>query len=162
MGETLALRRELVPDDPKNVACLVAATGFFSATEVAIAAELVTEGLARGTASGYEFLLAEDGGQLLGYTCFGPIAGTRASFDLYWIVVDPRRQNQGIGRELLARTEALIAQAGGQRVYIETSSREQYAPTRAFYARCGYRAEAVLEDFYAPGDGKAIYVKALG
>jgi hypothetical protein len=46
-------------------------------------------------------------------------------------------------------------------VYVETSSRDQYEPTRRFYLKCGYRVDAVLEDFYAPGDGKVIFVKAL-
>jgi hypothetical protein len=46
-------------------------------------------------------------------------------------------------------------------VYIETSSRPPYAPTRAFYERCGYELEVVLKEFYGPGDGKAIYVKAV-
>jgi hypothetical protein len=50
---------------------------------------------------------------------------------------------------------------GGRRIYIETSSRAQYEPTRGFYLKCGYRQETILEDFYAPGDGKVIYVKAL-
>ncbi len=32
----------------------------------------------------------------------------------------------------------------------------------AFYLRCGFRREAFLPDFYAPGDGKLIFVKNLG
>jgi len=51
---------------------------------------------------------------------------------------------------------------GGCRVYIETSTRGQYQPTRGFYDQAGYRLEAVLEDFYGPGDGKAVYVKVVG
>jgi hypothetical protein len=47
-------------------------------------------------------------------------------------------------------------------VYVETSGRRDYAPTRAFYERAGYRPEARLADFYAPGDDKWIYVKPLG
>jgi hypothetical protein len=61
----------------------------------------------------------------------------------------------------LEETEKLILRAGGQRVYIETSNRSQYASTRGFYLRCGYRLEALLKDFYARGDDKAIYVKEL-
>ena len=50
----------------------------------------------------------------------------------------------------------------GQRIYIETSNRGQYVPTRAFYLKCGYAEDAVLREFYGPGDDKVIYVKALG
>jgi hypothetical protein len=44
---------------------------------------------------------------------------------------------------------------------VDTSQRVQYASTRAFYERCGYRLETVLKDFYAAGDGKAIYCKSF-
>jgi ribosomal protein S18 acetylase RimI-like enzyme len=145
--------------DAQRVGELVAATGFFSSAERQIAIELVEERLARGAASGYEFVLAERGGALAGYACYGPIAGTRSSHDLYWIAVRPEEQSRGLGRRLLALAERTIAESGGTRVYVDTSTRAQYAPTRAFYERAGYRRAALLEDFYAPGDGKVIYVK---
>jgi hypothetical protein len=44
---------------------------------------------------------------------------------------------------------------------VETSTRAQYEPTRTFYERCGYEIAAELPDFYAPGDGKAIFVRVL-
>jgi hypothetical protein len=31
----------------------------------------------------------------------------------------------------------------------------------AFYGACGYKIEATLEDFYAPGDAKVILLKIL-
>ena len=46
-------------------------------------------------------------------------------------------------------------------MYLDTSGRAQYAPTRAFYERKGYRVAARLEDFFAPGDDKVIYVRTL-
>ena len=147
--------------DRAAVQALVASTGFFSEAEVAISVELVDECLARGHASGYEFLFAEAGGDVLGYTCYGPIAGTTASWDLYWIAVTPARQGRGHGVALLARTEALIRAAGGRQLYADTSSRPQYAPTRDFYERNGFVRAAILTDFYGPGDGKVIYCKRL-
>ena len=62
---------------------------------------------------------------------------------------------------LIQATEAEIPALGGTRVYIETSSRELYHPTRRFYERCGYALEAVLKDFYTPEDDKLIYRKSL-
>jgi GNAT superfamily N-acetyltransferase len=157
----LSLRCEPCIADRYKVAELVAATGFFTPAEIAVAVQLVEERLQQGKASGYEFVFAEQGTQLLGYTCFGPIPCTRGSYDLYWIAVQPDRQRTGIGSTLMAHSERLIKEAGGRRVYIDTSSRFQYVPTRAFYERCAYRQEAFLEDFYAPGDGKVIYGKTL-
>lgn len=153
------LRREPRPAEREAVAQLVTATRFFSPQEIAIAVELVEERLHKGPASGYEFLFMEQHDKLLGYTCFGLIPCTRSSYDLYWIAVQPEQQGKGIGKTLIRYSESLIWQTGGQRIYVETSSRRQYQSTRAFYRACGYREEAFLEDFYAPGDGKAIYLK---
>ena len=155
------LREELTPAAPDRVYALAAATGFFTAEEAAIARELAEERLTRGVASGYHFLLAEEAGELLGFACFGPIPCARGAYDLYWIVVRPDRQGGGLGRRLLTAAEARIAAAGGRRVYIDTSSRPQYAPTRAFYRACGFREEALLAGFYDQGDGKAIFCKVL-
>jgi ribosomal protein S18 acetylase RimI-like enzyme len=59
------------------------------------------------------------------------------------------------------RVEAAIRRMGGRRISVETSTRDLYAPTRSFYRKVGFHEEAVLADFYAPGDGKAILVKVL-
>ena len=157
--ESITYRQEVRPSDREAVDRLVRSTGFFSEEEHLIAVELVDEHLAKGEASGYLFLFAEEDERLLGYTCFGPIAGTLHSYDLYWIAVDPKTQGQGIGKQLMAESERLMAERGARRVYAETSSRPQYEPTRAFYLSCGYIREALLVDFYAPGDGKVIFVK---
>ena len=157
----LILREGAVAADLATVPRLVRATGFFSPEEEAIAIELVEERLAKGPASGYEFLFAERGTDPLGYACFGRVPLTQASFDLYWIVVHPEAQGAGIGRLLLAATEQAVAATGGTALYAETSSRAQYAPTRAFYRRTGYSVAGEFPDFYAPGDGKVVFVKRL-
>jgi ribosomal protein S18 acetylase RimI-like enzyme len=156
-----SLREEVRPEDRQAVGRLVRATGFFSEEEIGIAVELVEERLAKGDESGYFFLLAEEEDRLLGYACFGPIPGSVHSFDLYWIAVHPEGQGRGIGRALMAASERIMAERGARLIYADTSSRAQYEPTRAFYRACGYQEEAFLTDFYAPGDGKVIFVKAL-
>jgi GNAT superfamily N-acetyltransferase len=164
VSSDLAFRSELSGIDPERIALIVAGTGFFTAEEVGIAVELAEETRARGAAAGYEFLLldADGTGELAGYACFGRIPATENSWDLYWIVVGRNFQRLGLGRRLLAGTEAAVRRAGGARLYIDTSSRPQYLTTRRFYAACGYTVAAELPDFYRAGDGKVIYVKALG
>jgi|GEM_PF-8468 len=149
------------PEDRLAVREIVRSTGFFNPAEIDVADELVRECLRAGTASGYYFLFLEHQGELIGYCCYGPIAATAGSFDLYWIVVHRHWQGQGFGRMIMNECESRIRQAGGRRIYIETSGRAQYEPTRRFYERSGYRCEARLPDFYAPGDDKLIYVKIL-
>jgi ribosomal protein S18 acetylase RimI-like enzyme len=150
-----------LPADRRRVRELVRSAGVFSPEEQDIAVELVNERLVRGEASGYEFLLAEADGVLAGYACFGRIPGTASSFDLYWIVVDPSFRRSGVAARLLAGTEGVCAESGATRIYADTSTRSDYGAARAFYESSGYRREAVLPDFYRPGDGKAIYVKVL-
>jgi GNAT superfamily N-acetyltransferase len=140
---------------------LIRATGFFNPEEIDIALELVDDRLAQGEASHYRFLVGEVEGQVAGYACWGPILGTRASADLYWIVVHPREQGKGTGAVLLQAAEGWMAAEGRTRVYVETSTRAQYIPTRRFYLACGYDLTSELADFYAPGDGKAIFLKVL-
>jgi D-alanine-D-alanine ligase len=158
---SLTYRTEVRPEDRQVVRAILESTGFFHPEEIVVAVELVDERLQRGEASGYLFEFAQLAGEVAGYTCFGPIACTRASFDLYWIGVHQSHRRVGLGRLLLARAEERIRRLGGQRVYVETSSRPQYDPTRRFYLACGYRQEVQLEDFYAPGDGKVIFLKVL-
>lgn len=153
------LRGQVTPADRDAVRQIVETTGFFRPDEVDVAVELVDEALAKGEASGYYFLFAEIDGNVAGYACYGPIACTLGSYDLYWIAVDPQRQGQGLGQLLLREAERQILQRGGRHIYIETSGRPQYTPTRAFYDRCGYAVAAVLAEFYDRDDDKVIWRK---
>ncbi len=157
--DTLVMREQPRESDLEVVASILKRSGFFNAEEQEVGVSLVKERLQLGEPSLYFFQFAERQQQVLGYTCFGPIPGTRSSYDLYWIAVDPAHQKQGIGSVLLAGTEAEIEKRGGKRIYIETSSSELYVPTRSFYTSHGYELEARLAHYYAPGDDKLIYVK---
>ncbi len=159
--EAVLFREDLKPSDCRDILHIVRSSGFFSAEECKIAVELFKERWQRGPVSGYFFLFAEREGRVIGYTCFGPIPGTLTSYDLYWIAVRQDCRHLGLGRVLLDRSERLMAGNGAGHVYAETSSRELYTPTRHFYEKCGYSAEAFVKDFYAPGDSKVIYSKNL-
>ncbi len=160
-------RTTLSPADADRIEAVTRETGFFSEEEVGIARELAEENLAKGeVASEYYFLVLDASAAVAGtpgaidaYACFGPIPGTRASFDLYWIVVAKNAQGRGLGRALVSAVEDRLRAVGGKRLYADTSSRDQYAPTRAFYERCGFTQVALLEDYYDEGDGKVMYLK---
>jgi D-alanine-D-alanine ligase len=159
--QEIKLRYEVLPSDPEAIRRLTASTGFFYPYEVDVAEELVLDRLSKGNKSDYSFVFAEQDGQVVGYTCFGPIACTSSSFDFYWIAVDPDQQGKGLGQLLLNETERLIKKAKGERIYVETSQRPLYDSTRSFYEKNGYLAESVLKNFYGPNDGKITYSKAL-
>lgn len=141
---------------------LVRSTGVFSPAEVGIARELVEENLAKGAeASGYHFLFVDGPKGIEGYTCFGPIPGTNARFELYWIAVHPEAQHSRLGRRLQAASEEAARAMGAVFMVAETSTRHDYAPARAFYERQGYRLLADIPDWHDEGDGLAIFGKRL-
>jgi D-alanine-D-alanine ligase-like ATP-grasp enzyme/GNAT superfamily N-acetyltransferase len=156
------LRTEVRPGDAARVRAMCASTGFFSDEELDIAVELVEEHLAKGeAASGYSFVFLDVAGETLAYASYGRIPGTESAFDLYWIATDDAHRGRGFGQVLVAEVEARIAAGGGGQIHVETSSRAQYDPTRAFYERCGYLEAARFPDFYKPGDGKVVFVKTV-
>jgi GNAT superfamily N-acetyltransferase len=157
----VVFREEVHPEDSLNVRRLVASSGFFTAEELQVAVELVEDHLDRGLAGGYHFLFAELDGIPVGYTCFGPIACTKSSYDLYWIVVHNDLRGLGVGRKLLSECLQAIARLGGTRVYVETSSRAQYGPTRSFYRANGFVEEAVLRNFYDLRDHKITFSRTI-
>jgi GNAT superfamily N-acetyltransferase len=158
---SIEYRYSVEPADRDRIRNIVESSGFFNCEEIEVAVELAEERLAKGEKSGYFFVFAEMEGRMVGYACFGPISGTQCSFDLYWIAVEDGCRGTGIGKGLLYKAEESIRVMGGRRIYVETSSRELYEPTRAFYRNNGYRLEAALEDFYAPGDSRNTYVRVL-
>lgn len=155
--DDLQFDRRLTASAVERIEEIVRETGMFSDAEVRIARELLDDGLRRPDKSGYRFLVVRRHGEIAGYTCWGHIDGTAASYDLYWIAVDPAAHRTGLGTALLRATEDAIRTMGGERIYVETSGRPDYAPTRAFYERSGYARVAHLPDFYGPQDDKLIY-----
>ena len=162
LGEQhLSLRYDVVESDVIRVREIVDSTGFFHPPEIDVAVELVEERLRRGDASGYFFAFVELNDVPVAYSCYGPIACTATSFDVYWIAVHRDEQKHGIGRWLMTLTEQLIRSREGRRIYVETSGRPDYLPTRSFYERCEYAKAAELPEFYGDGDSKVIYLKVL-
>jgi ribosomal protein S18 acetylase RimI-like enzyme len=160
-SDQITWREEPRPSDLERVKEIVVSSGFFSQAEIGVAVELVEERLKKGVESGYHFVFAEQNQKVAGYSCFGPIPCTEESYDIYWIAVQEELRGSGLGVEVLKRVEGRIREMGGKRIYVETSSREQYRPTRSFYSRFGYRKEATLKNFYSPGDHKVIYLRVL-
>ena len=153
--------RPSVGEDRKPILRMVVDSGFFRPDEVAIAREVLDDSLTRGAEMGYFSYTAELDGKPAGWVCYGPTACTVGTFDIYWIVVSPDFQRAGIGSALLEQAEALIAGQGGRVTVIETSGRPLYRSTRYFYEKRGYRESARIPDFYAPGDDKLVFTKAL-
>ena len=161
MNNVYLLRESIVASDVAAVKRLVRGTGNFTPPEVDVALEVAQDGIARGDASGYHFLWYTTHEADEGFCCYGPIPCTVRRFEIYWIVVDRNRQHRGIGSILLREAEKRIREMDGCMVYLDTSLKDSYIPTRAFYEKNGYLPVARLEDFFDDGDHKVIYRKVL-
>lgn len=174
---------ELAPRHRGRVAGILRATGVFREGEIDVALELFDDAFpppgaswqvqepadggkrspsdsAHATGSTYAFLGAftpED--ELVGYACYGPTPETDRTWDLYWIATDPATHGTGGGTRLLTEVERRLQGLHARMLVVETSSRSEYAPTRAFYERRGYAVAARVREFYAPGDDRIIYTK---
>jgi ribosomal protein S18 acetylase RimI-like enzyme len=146
--------------DRDRVREIVESSGVFRPDEIAIALE-VLDGAVTAPRRDYWAVGAYQDSRLVGFAAFGPVPCTVGTWDLYWIAVDPAVQGSGIGRMLMDHCEATITAEGGRLVVVETSSRQDYGPTRAFYRRLRYDESAHIPDYYALGDGLVVYTKSL-
>jgi ribosomal protein S18 acetylase RimI-like enzyme len=151
--------RPLLEDDRAEVDRILSATGMFTDAEIEVADELLDIFLHKPDQKDYQLFVACQESRLCGYVCFGPTPATEATFDLYWIAVDPELQGQGIGKQLLRFAEQECQNLGAKLLIIETSSKELYRPTQAFYLHNGYQIEARIKDFYATGDDRLIFTR---
>lgn len=174
LRQTITLAAPL-PEHRASLEEVVRATGVFSQDEVSIALELFDSALGHGRwavgpkpttqsaqpSADYEFLGAFDADRLIGFACFGATPATDRTYDLYWIAVHPDAQRSGAGATLMNEVERQLEARRARLLVIETSSRDDYAPTRRFYHKRGYEEAARLRDFYAPGDDRVVLTKRV-
>ncbi len=86
---------------------------------------------------------------------------TNGTYNLYAIALRKELQGQGIGKKMMNFIEKLLSDSGKRILIVETSSLDQYALTREFYDKLGYRREAVIKDFWNDGEDKVIFWKKL-
>jgi GNAT superfamily N-acetyltransferase len=160
MINKIRFRNVIRPGDPEIIREIGESTGFFYPDEVDLTEKLALECLNNGESSGYYYIFAEaPDGCTVAYCCYGPVPCTKRSFSIYWIAVHAGQQRKGIGKHLIAETEKKVIEMGGKTIYLDTASRPLYEPTRRFYLRCNYIAEAQFKDYYDFGDDKIVFVK---
>ena len=137
---------------------LLRLTPEFEPAEIPVAEEVLDGSLA-SPGEDYQTLVAEIERKVVGYICFGQTPLTGATWDIYWMAVEPIYRGQGIGSSLLQAAEKHILEHQGKLILIETSSKSNYRSTRRFYRHMGYRQVGRIRDYYAPGDNRVILEK---
>ncbi len=98
-------------------------------------------------------------GRVFGFSYVRPEPLTEGTWNLLAIGFRREHKGHGHGKQLIANIEHDLS---AERVLIvETSGLEEFATTRSFYEKCGYEQEAIIRDYWARGDDKVIYRKAL-
>lgn len=148
--------------DGAQIQDITARAGVFSQEEIDSVPEMFNEYLEYGTeGDGYNFLVYREDDQVLGYAIFGYRDLTDGVYDLYWIAVDPNARRKGVGSTLLTACEDAIRGLGGRIIIIETSGSPEYDATREFYVNSGCVNEAIIKDYYKPGDDLWIFTKKV-
>jgi len=153
--------RKLRPEDRGQIKNILSSVDIFNTEEKEIALELIDEAVARPQQDYYNIFVYEEENKVLGYHCTGKRALTDGVFDMYWIVVDPASQNKGVGKKLLGHVEDFAKERSGRLILAETSSREDYTPTRNFYLRNNYSVLSEIKDFYSMNDNLIIFGKYI-
>lgn len=159
--QNIKYRDTVTKKDIDNVKEIVSSTNFFHDYEIKVAVELVEETILKGSEEGYRFIFADYNNKPIGYCSYGLIPCTKSSYDLYWIAVHNDFRGKGIGKLLINKLEEEVKKLRGSAIFIETSSKEIYTPTRAFYLTTGYKTEVIIKDFYDLNDNKYIFSKRL-
>lgn len=95
----------------------------------------------------------------LAYAIPEPI--TDGTWNLLAIAVLPAKQGSGVGRAMVRHLETDLRARGQRLLIVETSGGQAFGLTREFYRKNGYEEEARIRDFYAAGDDKIVFRKAL-
>lgn len=146
--------------DAAPILRIAQAEPLFSKEDREVVEELLLEFL-EDPEGDYAFLTAVDAGKVVGFACYGPTPLTRGTYDLYWICVGKGHRRKGYGLALLRSVVRRIRHDGGRLITLDTSGRQDFASTRAFYERAGFQPTARVPNFYRHRDDLVIYTYAI-
>lgn len=159
----VTIRRGVRKEDVAAVLRIVKTSGFFDELpeEVQSAEDDIREALELGEKkSGSTYLFAEEDGKTVGFVSFGQLPCARCHM-IHWIAVQKELRGHGIGGILMREALAVLKREGAHKVFLQTSGREQYKPTRGFYSALGFALEATLKDYYLPGEDCLFFSKNI-
>ena len=154
--------RSLIEKDRPRLHSIIIRSDFFTSEEIDVAMELIDIVLKDRIQKDYKIhCRVDDQDQPIGYICYGPTPMTQGTFDLYWIVVDPDSQGQGMGSELLDFLEEEVRGIEGRMVLADTSSIPEYGKTQKFYLKKGFQEVARVFDYYSLGNDRITFCKKI-
>jgi ribosomal protein S18 acetylase RimI-like enzyme len=148
--------------DTLALLALTSGTGYFKPMEVETLELVLNDYFASNRDDfGHRCFVWDEAGSVRGYVYHAPEEMTDRTWYVWWIAVAADQQGRGLGGKLLAFAENDVRERGGRLLVVETSDTPHYEPTRRFYLKYGYTAATVIPDFYADGDGMAVFTKKV-
>ena len=153
--------RSAQAQDRAAINAVAESCGLFAGDELEAVDEMVGEYFA-GNLPGHKwFVYDEPDAGIVGAAYVAPETLTRGTWNLLFIGLAAGHQGGGRGGALVAHVEHWLREAGERILIVETSGRDEYVQTRAFYAKHGFDLEGRIREFYDVGDDKVVYRKAL-
>lgn len=103
----------------------------------------------------------EDSNTPVALAYYAPERMTVGTYNLYLIAVHPNFQGKSIGQKMLQYIENHLKNRKERILLIETSGLPEFENTVTFYKKNNYEQEAIIREFYAKGEDKIIFWKAL-
>ncbi|NOD65822.1 GNAT family N-acetyltransferase [Ruegeria sp. HKCCD6109] len=125
--------------------------------------EMLAEMLApylRGETEAF-WLTCHRNGEAVGLCYTVPEDLADGAWNMLALAVRPDLQGKRLGAALVRAAEQRLKDKGQRILIVDTSGTDGFALTRQFYAQNGYEEEARIRDFWAEGDDKVIFRKAL-
>lgn len=144
------------PDDIEGLQEVLDDTGLFPSEMLP---DMLSPAFAGDTAA--VWLTCHADGKPAGFCYTEPEEMTEGTWNMRALAVHPSLQGQGLGSALVTAAEENLKENGHRLMIVDTSGTEDFVQTRRFYAQNGFEEEARIRDFWAAGDDKIIFRKAL-
>jgi ribosomal protein S18 acetylase RimI-like enzyme len=156
--------RAAVASDVEEIRALAISNAMFAPEDMGEFDDALN-GYLDGVLEGHRWLVATGvGGRVEGAAYVAPEPFGDRIWNLYFLAAHPSRHRRGAGSALVTRVEQTLrdeGEASARVLIVETSSSAAYEGARAFYASRGFDREAVIRDFYGPGEDKIVFWKSL-
>lgn len=107
------------------------------------------------------WLTCHSNGEAVGLCYTVPEELADGTWNMLALAVRPDLQGKRLGTALVSAAEKHLKDKGQRLLIVDTSGTVGFALTRKFYAKNGYEEEARIRDFWAGGDDKVTFRKAL-
>ena len=150
------ITKSTIHDDIGGLTAVLDGTGLFPSEMLA---DMLAPALSGDTDA--LWLTCHIGQEAVGFCYTQPEELADGTWNMLALAIHPDLQGQGLGAALVRKAEQDLKDRRQRILIVETSGTDDFVLTRKFYAQNGFEEEARIRDFWADGDDKVIYRKAL-